>query len=523
MSIQPNLVAPTSTQPCHAEGRSFSPSIQQGVNLTAEVHQFLLAERKLLIDGKWVEAASGKTFETHNPATGGVLAHVAEADSADVDRAVDVASRALRGPWAKMNGADRAKILWRLADLLEQHADQLATLEALNNGQPFSVARFGFVPFAVDTFRYAAGLARGIKGDTVPIVAPLQPDKRFFAYTLREPIGVVGQIVPWNVPILITAWKLAPALAAGCTILLKPAEQTPLTALYIGQLALEAGVPPGVLNILPGYGETAGAAIAAHPRIDKVAFTGSGEVGKLIVKAAAGNLKRVTLELGGKAPNIVLEDADITAAAESAAGGVFFNSGQACTAPSRLYVHAKHFDRLVEAVITAAKKTRLGHAFDPNTTMGPLVSHEQLNRVVSYVEGSAREGAKTAVGGKRVSASGYYFEPTVILQTNPSHRIMREEVFGPVVAASPFHSLEEIIEEANDTTYGLSAGVWTNDVKKAHRVAHALKAGTVWINTYHMYDNALPFGGYKQSGWGRELGRNSLDAYLETKSVVTAL
>jgi phenylacetaldehyde dehydrogenase len=511
------------TSSTEAVSEAFTPSIQAGVSPRADLVAYLASRRPLLIDGKWVEAASGRTFGTFNPATGGVLARVAEADVEDVNRAVLAATRAFAGVWGRLTPADRSRMLWRFADLIEQHADALATLESLDNGKPFATARHGDIPFAADTIRYMAGLARGRHGETVPLSAPFQPGQQYFAYTLKEPVGVVGQIIPWNFPILMAAWKLGPALAAGCTVLLKPAEQTPLTALYLGQLALEAGIPAGVVNVLPGFGETAGAAIAAHPGVAKVAFTGSTEVGKLIVRAAAGNLKKVTLELGGKSPNIILEDADVVAATQGAAGGIFFNSGQVCTAGSRLFVHDRHFDQVVDALVAGAKATRLGHGFDSQATLGPLVSREQLQRVSGYVDEAADQGGRAAVGGRRIDGPGYYYEPTVVLNTNPGHRIIREEVFGPVVAAIPFHDFEEVVTMANDTTYGLAAGVWTRDVQKAHRVARALQAGTVWVNTYHVYDNALPFGGYKQSGWGRELGRDALDPYTETKSVVLGL
>ena len=470
-----------------------------------------------------MDAASSKTFDTYNPATGGVLARVAEADVEDIDRAVLAAQKALRGPWHSLTPADRSKILWRFADLIEEHTDALATLESLNNGQPFSVAKHAFVKFSVDTIRYMAGLARSLHGETVPLGAPFQPGQQFFAYTLKEPIGVVGQIIPWNVPILMAAWKIGPALAAGCTILLKPAEQTPLTALYLGQLAIEAGLPDGVLNILPGYGETAGAAIASHSGIAKVAFTGSNEVGKLIVQSCGGQPQESHARVGGQVSQYYPRRRRYCGRRPIRGGEHFFNSGQACTAPSRLYVHEKHFDQVVDALITSAGQVRLGHGFDPQATMGPLVSGEQLDRVAGYVKSASREGAQAAVGGKRAGGAGYYYEPTVVLKTEAKHQIMREEVFGPVVAVTPFSSVEEVVAAANDTNYGLAAGVWTRDVQKAHQIAHALKAGTVWINTYHVWDNALPFGGYKQSGWGCELGQHALDHYTETKSVVLAL
>jgi phenylacetaldehyde dehydrogenase len=501
----------------------FIPSVQSGVELSQKVSEFLCRPKNLLIGGQWVEAASGRRFKTFNPATGDVLAEVAEADAEDVNRAVTAATRALNGAWGSMTPSERAGMLWRFSDLIEEHVDQLATLESLDNGKPFLQAKHGDIPFAIDSIRYMAGLARNLHGETIPLSAPFQPGQKFLAYTLKEPIGVVGQIIPWNFPIVMAAWKIGPALAAGCTILLKPAEQTPLTALYLGQLALDAGIPEGVLNILPGYGETAGAAIAAHSGVAKVAFTGSTEVGKSIVQAAAGNLKKVTLELGGKSPNIILEDADVDAATQGAAAAIFFGSGQVCTAASRLYVHAKLLDPVVDALVCGAKQTKLGHGFDPQATMGPLVSKEQLERVEGYIASATREGVETSVGGKRGPGSGYYYEPTLIVNPNPVSRIMREEIFGPVVAATPFESIDEVIAAANDTTYGLAAGIWTRDIHKAHRLAHALKAGTVWINTYHVYDSALPFGGYKQSGWGRELGRNALENYTESKSVVSRL
>jgi phenylacetaldehyde dehydrogenase len=478
------------------------------------VTEFLATPRKLLIDGKWVQASSGKTFDSIDPATGEVLARIAEGDKADIDLAVKAARRAFEsGPWSKMTASERGRIIWKIGDLLQENLEEFAELETLDNGKPLSVARVADVPLAADLFHYMAGWATKIEGSTIPIAGP------FLAYTRREPIGVVGQIIPWNFPLLMAAWKLGPALATGCTVVLKPAEQTPLSAIRLGELALEAGLPPGVLNIVTGFGETAGAALAAHPDVDKIAFTGSTEVGKLIVQAAADNLKKVTLELGGKSPNIVFDDADLKQATAGAANAIFFNHGQCCCAGSRLFVEDKIFDKVVEGVSESAKKIKVGPGMNADTTMGPLVSEEQFRRVRGYMEAGLNEGAKAVVGGKTVGNRGYFVEPTVLVNTKPTMKVVQEEIFGPVVTAMPFKSIDEIAAEANNTSYGLAAGIWTKDIAKAHSLANKLKAGTVWINCYNVFDAAMPFGGYKQSGWGREMGKEALELYTETKAV----
>jgi phenylacetaldehyde dehydrogenase len=478
------------------------------------VSQFLANPKKLLIDGKWVAAVSGKTFDSIDPATGEVLARVAEGDRADIDLAVKAARRAFEsGPWSRMTASQRGRVIWKIGDLIEEHTEEFAELETLDNGKPISISRVADVPLAADLFRYMAGWATKIEGSTIPIAGP------YHAYTRREPIGVVGQIIPWNFPLLMAAWKLGPALATGCTVILKPAEQTPLSAIRLAELALEAGLPPGVLNVVTGFGETAGAALAAHPDVDKIAFTGSTEVGRLIVQAAAGNLKKVTLELGGKSPNIVFDDADLGKATAGAANAIFFNHGQCCCAGSRLYVEDKIFDKVVEGVSESAKKIKVGPGMNPDTNMGPLVSEEQFRRVCGYMESGLNEGAKALVGGKKVGSRGYFVEPTVLVNTKPDMKVVREEIFGPVVTAMPFKSIDEIATDANDTRYGLAAGIWTKDIGKAHALANKLKAGTVWVNCYNVFDAALPFGGYKESGWGREMGKEALELYTEVKSV----
>ncbi len=494
------------------------------VAIDSRVADFIDKPRKMLIDGKWVNSISGKTFPTYNPATGEVLAQVAEGDKQDVDAAVKAARKAFEsGPWSRMSATQRGKIIWKLGDLLEANTEQFAMLETLDNGKPLTVARAADVPLAADLFRYMAGWANKLEGTTIPLSVPYTPKAKYLAYTLREPVGVIGQIIPWNFPLLMAAWKLGPALAAGNTVVLKPAEQTPLTALLLGELIMEAGFPDGVVNIVPGYGETAGAALAAHDDVDKVAFTGSTEVGKLIVHAATGNLKKVTLELGGKSPNVVFKDADLEAAIGGSASAIFFNQGQTCCAGSRLFVERAAFDQVVEGVSAQAKKIKVGSGLDPETSMGPLVSDEQLRRVVKYMDIGVAEGARAVTGGKKLGDKGYFVEPTVLVDTKDEMRVVQEEIFGPVVVAIPFDDPEELAVRANNSVYGLAAGVWTKDISKAHRTAAVLRAGTVWINCFNIFDAALPFGGYKQSGWGREMGKDVLELYTQTKAVCTRI
>jgi aldehyde dehydrogenase (NAD+) len=474
--------------------------------------------KRMLIDGQWVESASGKRFDSRNPATGELLATVAEGDKEDIDRAVAAARRAFEGPWGRFTPYERQQVLLKLADLAERHFDELTTLDTLDMGAPVRRTR-GLRLRVLGMLRYYAGQATSIHGETIPNSLPGD----VFSYTLKEPVGVVGAIIPWNAPLAATVWKIGPVLATGCTVVLKPAEEAPLTSLRLGQLALEAGVPPGVINIVPGYGETAGAALASHPDVDKVAFTGSHVTGQSIVRASAGNLKRVSLELGGKSPDVVFADADIEAAVPGAAMAVFANSGQICSAGTRLFVEQGIYDEFVERVAGFGKSLRIGNGLDPETDIGPLVSEQQLERVTGYLDLGRHEGARALSGGARLTdgayANGYFVPPTVFAGVRDDMRIAQEEIFGPVVSAIPFKDMDDLVARANATMFGLGSGVWTRDVSKAHSLAKAIKAGSVWVNCYQAMDPAVPFGGYKMSGYGREGGLQHLDEYLNVKAV----
>jgi aldehyde dehydrogenase (NAD+) len=468
----------------------------------------------LFIDGQWVEALSGATFRTINPATEEPITDVAEGRAEDIDRAVQAARRAFAsGSWPAMAPADRARILWTIGDLLEARVAEIAALESIDSGKTITEASRVDVPLAADCFRYFAGFATKIEGETIPVRAPC------LNYTLREPIGVIGQIIPWNFPILLAAWKVAPALAAGNTIVLKPAEQTPLTALRLADLAREAGLPPGVLNVVPGFGPAAGAALVEHPGVDKIAFTGSTSVGSEIMRRAAPTLKRLTLELGGKSPNVVFADADLDAAVRGATNGIFYNKGEVCTAGSRLFLEEAVHDAFLDRLQAHTAKLKQGDPLDPKTRLGPQVSDTQMRRVLTYVDKGRSEGARLVSGGSRAPGRGYFVQPTIFADVRPEMTIAREEIFGPVLSVIRFRDADDVVRAANDTVYGLAAAVWTRDIKKAHRAARLLQAGTVWINTYGLYDSAMPFGGYKQSGFGRELGRHGLEEYTQTKSV----
>jgi len=477
-----------------------------------------IKQTKLFINNKFVDAKSGKTFETVNPATGKTIARIAEADAADVDLAVKAANDAFKlgAPWRKADANQRGHLLNRLASLIERDAAYIAALESLDNGKPYQIALAADVPFSVSTLRYYAGWADKIHGKVLPVTGD------FLSYTKHEPVGVAGQIIPWNFPLLMMAWKLGPALAAGCTVVMKVAEQTPLSALYVCKLIEEAGFPPGVVNVLSGFGPTAGAAIVNHPDVDKVAFTGSTEIGKLIASQAAKTLKRVTLELGGKSPNIIMDDlkgADLDYAVAQSSFGLFFNQGQCCCAGSRIFVHEKIYNEFVERSVEVAKKIKVGDPFDAKTDQGPQVDGDQMNKILDLVKSGKSEGARLLLGGNRFGKEGYFVEPTVFGDVKDDMRICREEIFGPVMQILKFKTVDEVIERANNSEYGLAASVFTKDIDLANKISSSLRAGTVWVNCYDNFDNAAPFGGYKQSGYGREKGEYGLDNYLEVKCV----
>ena len=486
---------------------------EQTTIATPEVRQ-----TKILIGGEWRDAVSGKTFETINPATEEVIADVAEGDKADIDLAVKAARKAFEsGPWATMDARDRGRLINRLADLIEENFDELSALETLDNGKPIADARAADLPLVIDCLRYYAGWADKIHGDTIPIRG------NYFCYTRREPLGVCGQIIPWNFPMLMTAWKWGPALAAGCTIVMKPAEQTPLTCLRMGELAMEAGFPAGVINIVPGYGPTAGASLVKHPDVDKIAFTGEHLTAQRIMADAAMTLKRLTFELGGKSPNVVFADSDLDAAVAGAEFGLFFNQGQCCCAGSRVFVEESVKEQFVDRIVERAANRKVGNPFDTSTMQGPQVDQAQFDKIMSYIEKGKSGGAACVTGGNRVGSKGYFVEPTIFDNVTDEMEIATNEIFGPVMSILSFKDLDEIIERSNSTFYGLAAAVWTRDVGKAHQYANAVKAGTVWVNCYDVFDAGAPFGGFKMSGIGRELGAAALNNYTELKTVTVSL
>jgi acyl-CoA reductase-like NAD-dependent aldehyde dehydrogenase len=487
-------------------------------NVLPQVREWLSRPKGLFIGGAWTDAASGRAFETRDPATGQVLTEVAHGDGVDVDRAVRAARKAFEGEWSLWTPAQRQRLLFKIGEAIYEHAEELAQLEALDNGKSAVVAQAVDVTWVAELFQYYAGWATKIEGRTIPVSVPWAPGAQWHAYTLREPVGVCGAIVPWNFPLLMAAFKIPVALTCGNTVVLKPAEDTPLTALRLAEIMAECGLPDGVFNVVTGYGD-AGAALAAHDDVDKIAFTGSTEVGKLIVEAAKGNLKKVSLELGGKSPQVVYADANLDLAIPGTASGFLYNQGQTCTSGTRLLVEDKIFDEFTQGVAEVAAASKLGPGLDPTTEVGPLVSQTQLDRVLGYLDQGLRDGARALTGGRRHGVAGYYVEPTVLVDVDSSFSVYREEIFGPVVVATPFNAEKGVAAAANDTPYGLAASVWTRDMTKAHRTARQIKAGTVWINCHNAFDAALPFGGYKESGWGRELGASAIDAYTEQKSV----
>ncbi len=476
-----------------------------------------LPRTQLFIDGKWQDSVSGETFTSHHPATEEEIAVVAKANATDVDLAVKAARRAFEsGPWSKMDARDRGRLLYKLADLVEEDLEELAALETLDNGKPIVDALNADIPLVVDVLRYYAGWADKLHGQTIPVRG------NYFSYTRKEPVGVVGQIIPWNFPALMVSWKWGPALAAGCTIVMKPAEQTPLTCLRLAELAQEAGFPDGVINIVTGFGDT-GAAIVKHPGVDKIAFTGSTETGQIIMRESANTLKRTTFELGGKSPNIIFADADIEAAIHGSEFGLFFNQGQCCCAGSRLFVEKSIHKDFVKELAVKASQRRTGNPFDLDTTHGPQIDAEQFNKIMKYIELGKKAGADCVIGGNRHGDKGFFIEPTVFDNVTDDMEIARDEIFGPVLSVLPFESLDEVVERGNRTNYGLAAAVWTRDVAKAHQVAARLRAGTVWVNCYDVFDAGAPFGGFKHSGIGRELGESALSNYTELKTVTVSL